>query len=79
VEAPRKRGGRWWKIALAVIGVVLVLAIAGVSLFFKSAMARPYPRTSGTVGGGLHTATFENQTLGQSGFGLIEDRFNRGA
>lgn len=29
--------------------------------------------------GDLHTSTFENETLGQSGIGLIEDRFNRGA
>ncbi|UCG40540.1 MAG: penicillin acylase family protein, partial [Acidimicrobiia bacterium] len=28
--------------------------------------------------GDLHTATFENQTLGQSGVGLIEAIFNRG-
>ena len=28
--------------------------------------------------GDLHTATFENETLGQSGIGLIENRFNRG-
>lgn len=28
--------------------------------------------------GALHTATFENQTIGQSGVGLIENRFNRG-
>lgn len=28
--------------------------------------------------GDLHTATFENETLGQSGVGLIEGRFNRG-
>jgi len=28
--------------------------------------------------GELHTATFENQTLGQSGIGLIENLFNRG-
>ncbi|MFQ5811771.1 MAG: penicillin acylase family protein [Anaerolineae bacterium] len=29
--------------------------------------------------GALHTATFENQSLGQSGIGLIEAIFNRGA
>jgi penicillin amidase len=28
--------------------------------------------------GELHTAVFRNQTLGESGIGLIEDRFNRG-
>ncbi len=28
--------------------------------------------------GDLHTATFENQTLGQSGIGPIENLFNRG-
>ncbi len=28
--------------------------------------------------GDLHTITFQNQTLGDSGIGLIEDRFNRG-
>jgi len=28
--------------------------------------------------GALHTATFRNQTLGESGIGLIEGRFNRG-
>ena len=28
--------------------------------------------------GDLHTITFENQSLGNSGIGLIEDRFNRG-
>lgn len=28
--------------------------------------------------GDIHTITFESQTLGQSGIGLIEDRFNRG-
>jgi penicillin amidase len=28
--------------------------------------------------GELHTATFENSTLGQSGIALIEDLFNRG-
>ncbi len=28
--------------------------------------------------GALHTATFENETLGQSGIGPIEGRFNRG-
>ena len=28
--------------------------------------------------GEMHTATFENQTLGKSGIGLIEDLFNRG-
>ena len=28
--------------------------------------------------GELHTATFANQTLGDTGFGLIDDRFNRG-
>jgi penicillin amidase len=28
--------------------------------------------------GDLHTATFENQTLGQSGIALVDDRFNRG-
>ncbi len=28
--------------------------------------------------GDLHTATFENQSLGQSGIGLIEALFNRG-
>ncbi|HSF86040.1 MAG TPA: penicillin acylase family protein [Acidimicrobiia bacterium] len=28
--------------------------------------------------GEMHTATFENETLGQSGIGLIENRFNRG-
>ena len=28
--------------------------------------------------GALHTATFENETLGRSGIGLVEARFNRG-
>lgn len=28
--------------------------------------------------GELHTATFENQTIGRSGIGVIESRFNRG-
>ncbi|MEN8113180.1 MAG: penicillin acylase family protein [Actinomycetota bacterium] len=28
--------------------------------------------------GEMHTSTFENQTLGKSGIGLIEDRLNRG-
>ena len=28
--------------------------------------------------GDLHTATFRNGTLGESGIGLVEDRFNRG-
>ncbi len=32
----------------------------------------------GWAWGDLHTVTFENQTVGQSGFGFVDDRFNRG-
>mgnify|MGYP001818508630 CR=1 FL=1 len=56
---------------------VTMLAIA-----FGAAVADLRDRLGGDVSswawGDLHTATFENQTLGQSGIGLIENRFNRG-
>jgi penicillin amidase len=36
------------------------------------------PNVSEWTWGDIHTITFENQTLGDSGIGLIADRFNRG-
>ncbi|NNF70515.1 MAG: penicillin acylase family protein [Acidimicrobiia bacterium] len=52
------------------------------AMAFGAAVADLRDRLGGDVSswawGDLHTATFENQTLGQSGIGLIENRFNRG-
>lgn len=52
------------------------------ALSFHAAVDELAGRISSNVGewswGDIHTITFENQTLGSSGIGLIEDRFNRG-
>jgi penicillin amidase len=51
-------------------------------LSFLAAVDELTETVSDTVGewswGDIHTMTFRNQTLGESGIGLIDDRFNRG-
>ena len=52
------------------------------TLSFLAAVDELTETISSAVGewqwGDMHTITFENQTLGSSGIGLIDDRFNRG-